>query len=53
MVYNLPIKKKRRIRTITKSGTAIRHAQRSGPKHRRGQFIEKWNPKWRKRRRKL
>lgn len=42
--------KKRRIRTITKSGTAIRHAQRSGSKHRRGQFIGKWKPNWRKKR---
>ncbi|GEM_PF-6000601 len=44
----MPGRKKKRIRTITPSGTALRHAQRSGKKHRRGQFIGKWSPKWRK-----
>jgi len=46
------IPRKRRIRTITKSGRAMRHAQRSGSKHRRGQFIGTWRPNWRRRRKK-
>jgi len=37
-----------RKRTITPQGRAMRHAQRSGKKHRRGQFIGKWKPNWRK-----
>lgn len=45
------IPRKRRIRTITRSGRAMRHAQRSGSKHRRGQFIEPWKPNWRRRKR--
>ena len=48
MVKILPSKRKRRIRTITPAGRAMRHAQRSGSKHRRGQFIKVWKPNWRK-----